>query len=131
MEVPKAGHQHKLHCSYAELVLSLKSRFYNLCPEFYWGRSCSVGRKLSSGPNGSVSRFTCEPPPCTLIVPGACKIRRACTFLQAPIQIMHLRISKKGELAPPWRIKIVMACDRTILRDVSQTVGNSPLRFPL
>ena len=29
---------------------------------------------------------------------------------------------------PPWRIKIVLASLRIILRDESQTVGNSPLR---
>ena len=36
--------------------------------------------------------------------------------------------TKDGEPSPPWRIKIVMACHRTILRDESQTVGNRPLR---
>ena len=29
--------------------------------------------------------------------------------------------------SPPWKIKIVMACLQTILRDESQTIGNSPL----
>ena len=33
-----------------------------------------------------------------------------------------------GEPSPPWRIKIVMAYLRIILKDESHTVGNSPLR---
>ena len=36
--------------------------------------------------------------------------------------------SKAGELSPPWKIRTVMACYRTILRDESHTVRNSPLR---
>ena len=36
--------------------------------------------------------------------------------------------TKEGEPSPPLRIKIVMACLRTILRIESQTVGNNPLR---
>ena len=37
--------------------------------------------------------------------------------------------TKVGEPSPPWWIKIVMACLRTILGDESQTIGNSSLRF--
>ena len=35
--------------------------------------------------------------------------------------------TKAGVQSPPGRIKIAMACFRIILRDVSQTVGNSSL----
>ena len=50
-----------------------------------------------------------ETPPCTLMSPGACKIRRGCNVLQVPIQIIPLvklmdvllnghSISAEGEL---------------------------------
>ena len=37
------------------------------------------------------------------------------------------RAAKVGEQFPPWRIKTVIACLRTILWNDSQIVGNSPL----
>ena len=36
---------------------------------------------LSSRPVGHGLRFACETPPCTLMAPGACKIRRDCNVL--------------------------------------------------
>ena len=58
-----------------------------------------------------------EIPPCALMAPGACKIRRECNVLQVPFQNYTSGGTKAGELSPPWKIKIVMACLRTILRD--------------
>ena len=37
-----------------------------------------------------------EIPPCTLMEPGACKIRRVCNFLQVSNQIIPLGILKLG-----------------------------------
>ena len=37
-----------------------------------------VGKAISSRPEGPGSSFVCETPPCTLMAPGACKIRRGC-----------------------------------------------------
>ena len=42
--------------------------------------------------------------------PGAPKIRRGCNVLQITIQVIPLRVPKKG--SHPLRIKIVMACLR-------------------
>ena len=60
---------------------------------------------------------------------GACKIRSGCNIPQVPIQYYTTGGTKVKELSPHWRIKTVMACVRTILRDESETVSNSPLRF--
>ena len=57
--------------------------------------------------------------PCTLVAPGACKIRRGCNILKVPIQIMPLGGIKVGEPSPPGRINIVMASLRIILMDGS------------
>ena len=38
-----------------------------------------------------------EKPPCTLMAPGACKIRRGCNVLQVPIQIIFLGVPKQGK----------------------------------
>ena len=40
--------------------------------------------------------------PCTLMAPGARKIRRGCNVLQVPVQIIPLWVPKPS---PPWRIK--------------------------
>ena len=61
-----------------------------------------------------------ETPPWTLMTPGA-KICCGCNVLQVPIQNYTSGGTKMGE------IEIVMACPWIILRDESQTVGNSPL----
>ena len=66
---------------------------------------------------------------CALMAPGECKIRHECNILQVPIQNHTSGGIKAREPSPPWRIKIVIACLQTILRDESQTVGNSPQRF--
>ena len=63
----------------------------------------------------------------TLMAPGACvkSVMVAMSFK------FHSNYTFGGteasEPSPPWRIKIVMACLRTILKDESKTVGNSPL----
>ena len=62
-----------------------------------------------------------ETAPCTLMTPGACKIRRGCNVLQVHIQIIPLGVPKR-------KIKIVITCLKTILTGESQTVGNNPLR---
>ena len=65
---------------------------------------------------------------CTLMEPGACKICWGCNVLQV---LIHPNYSsggtKAGEPSPPWWMKIVMGRVRIILRDQSETVGNSPL----
>ena len=65
----------------------------------------------------------------TRIAPGACKTRHKCNVLQVLIQNSNSLGTKVGEPFSPWRIKIVMACFRTILKDEAQTIGISPLRF--
>ena len=68
-------------------------------------------------------------PPCTLMAPGACKIRRGCVVFQVPIQNYSSGASKAEESSFQWRIKIVMSRLRTILGDESQTMNNSSHRF--
>ena len=62
------------------------------------------------------------------MAPGARKICLGSNVFQVPIQNITSGDTKVGEPSPPWLIKIVMACLRTILTDKSLTVGNSPLR---
>ena len=69
-----------------------------------------------------------ETPPCTLMAPGSCKIRRGCSVFLVPIQNYTPEDTKAWEPSHSWRIKIVIACLQTIPRDESQTVGNSSLR---
>ena len=98
------------------------------CIQFsYRDLSGPVSWALDSGPVARILGSTSEILPCTLMVPGACKIRRRCNVLQVPIQYYTSGSTKAGKPFPPWRIKIVMACLRTILRDESPTVGNSSL----
>ena len=33
--------------------------------------------------------------PCTLVAPGACKIRRGCNVLQVPMQVIPLGVPKR------------------------------------
>ena len=68
-----------------------------------------------------------EKPPCMLMTSDAYKICGEGNVLLVPFQITPLGGTKAGEPSHPWRIKIVMACLRIILRDESQTVGNNPL----
>ena len=66
-------------------------------------------------------------PPCILMAPSTCKNRRGCNVLQISIQHFTSVGSKAGESSLQWWIKIVMICLRTIVRNESQNVGNSPL----
>ena len=70
-----------------------------------------------------------EIPPCTLTAPGVCKICRGCNVLQVTIQNYISGGTDEGEPSRSWRIKIVMAYLRTILRNESQTIDNRPLRW--
>ena len=56
----------------------------------YQGRGCSVGRALSSRPEGPGSKLAWQKTTCTLMAPGACKIHRGYNVLQVPIQIIPL-----------------------------------------
>ena len=67
-----------------------------------------------------------ETPPCMLKAPGAC---RWCNVPQVPIQFYTSESIKAREPSSLLRIKIVMTCHQTILRDESQNVGNSSLRY--
>ena len=96
-------------------------------PMYISGRSCPVGRVLSSWPEGPGSKLARWKLSCILMVPGACKFRRGCNVLQVSIQIILLKVSKRESHIPPRRIKIAMAWLRIIFRDESQTVGNRPL----
>ena len=60
-----------------------------------WGRSWPVGRVLSSWAEGPGSRLAWRKLSCTLMAPGACKIRHGCNVLQVPIQIILLGIPKR------------------------------------
>ena len=40
-----------------------------------------------------------EKPPCTLMAPGECKIRRGCNVLKVPIQIIRLGVPKRGAIS--------------------------------
>ena len=60
------------------------------------GRGCPVDRVLISGPEGPGSRLDWRKLPCTLMAPGACKIRRGYNVLQVPIQIIPLGAPKRG-----------------------------------
>ena len=64
---------------------------------------------------------------CTRMTFGACKILRGCNVLQVPIQIVPLGVPKRGSHSLRGGSKIVMARFRIIIRNESQTVGNSPL----
>ena len=59
------------------------------------GRSCPVSRVLSSWPEDPSSRLAWRKLPCTLMAPGACKIRPGGNVLQAPIQIILLGVPKR------------------------------------
>ena len=37
-----------------------------------------------------------ETPPCKLMAPDACKIRRGCNVLEVPIQVLPLGVPKRG-----------------------------------
>ena len=80
------------------------------------GRSCPVGRVLSSSPEGPGSRLAWRKLPCTLMAPGACKISRGCNVFKFPSKLYLWGYQSRG------RIKFAMACLRIILRDESQTV---------
>ena len=56
--------------------------------------------------------------PCTLMPPGACKIRRVAILFKFPSKL-YLWGTKVGKPSPPWRTKFVIACLRSILRDES------------
>ena len=57
-------------------------------------------------------------------------IRTCAPNLQSVLPV-HLNFDQRcvNFEIPPWRIKIVIACLRTILRDKFQTVGNNLLRY--
>ena len=57
------------------------------------GRGCPV---FSSGPEARIRSSPAEKPPCALMAPGACKIRRECNVLQIPTQIIPLGVLKRG-----------------------------------
>ena len=63
------------------------------------------------------------------MAPGTCKIRPGCSVFQVPIPNPTTGGTKEGEPAPPWWIKIMMACILNKLREESQTVGNRPLYY--
>ena len=100
---------------------------WNVRPFSNLGRSCPVGRVLSSWPENPISRLAWRKLPCTLMAPGACKLRRGYNVLLVPFQIIPLGEPKRGEPFPPGQINIAIACLRIILRNESRIVGNSPL----
>ena len=54
---------------------------------FKEGSVSLVGRALDLRPEGPGSRLVADRrPPCTLMAPGACKIRRGCNVLHVPCQ---------------------------------------------
>ena len=71
--------------------------------------------------------FWGEKPSCTLMAPGACEIRHGCNVLQVNPPNYTPGSTKAGKPSTLWRIIIVMACLRIVLRDESQIVDNSPL----
>ena len=90
-----------------------------------WGSNCPQWvESLAPDRRARVRGSPGEKLPCTLMAHGACKIRRGCNVLQVPIQIIPLEVPQVGESSSPQKIKIVMACLRTILRDESLTVGS-------
>ena len=101
----------------------------NVCSKIHLrkGRSGLVSTALSSGPEGPGSSSPSvhgEIPPYTLMVLGACKLRCGCSVFQVFIENYTSGDTKARETSPPWQIKIMMTCLRTILRDESQTIGN-------
>ena len=72
-----------------------------LCPE--------VGKSDEhSAPNrrARVQGWPSETPPCMLMAPGACKIRRGCIVLQVPIQVIPLGVPKRGSHPHRGRSKL-------------------------
>ena len=69
------------------LYLDLKWHFLICSFVEFWAVLGLVGRALDLRPEGPGSRLvTDQRPPCTLMAPGACKIRRGCNVLQVPCQ---------------------------------------------
>ena len=66
--------------------------------------------------------------PYALMAPGACNIHHGSNVLQVPNQNYKSGVTKAEKPSPPWRIKIRIECLQNILRDESETVGNSPQR---
>ena len=61
----------------------------------------NIQRTFDQNPNGfgdlvRIRGSPGETSPCTLMTPGACKIRRGCNVLQVPIQIKLLEVPKCG-----------------------------------
>ena len=86
-----------------------------------------VAQSIDSAHSAPYGGTPGEKPSCTLMAPGACRICRGCNALQVPIQIIPLGVPKRGKPSTPGQIKIAMIYLRIILRDESQTDGNSPL----
>ena len=59
------------------------------------GAEATLSEELCSGPEGPVLRHACKTLPCTLIAPGACKIRRGGYVVQVPVQIIPLGVTKR------------------------------------
>ena len=65
-------------------------------------RGDPVDRALNSGPVARVRGLPEKTLPCTLMAPGACKIRRGRNVLQVPIQNYTSGGTKEGVQSPPW-----------------------------
>ena len=64
----------------------------------YGGSSFPVGRVLSSWSEGPGSRLLWQKLSCTLMAPGACKIRHGCNVFQVSIYIIPLGVPKRQSL---------------------------------
>ena len=83
-------------------------------------------QSVSSGPKGPGSRLAWRNT--VMYAIGTCVIQNPSWAQCPPIPNQITVGTTAGEPFPPWRIKIVLACFRIILRDETQTVDNSPLR---
>ena len=84
-----------------------------------------MGKALSSG-RAQVRGLPGKTPPCTLIVPDACKIRRGCNVFQVPIQNYSSGCTKAGKPSPPWQIKTMSPDSVHVLRFLE---GAAPCPF--
>ena len=91
---------------------------------------CLFSSHSASDQRTKVWRLPGKTLPLKLMTLSACEIFCGCNVLQVLIHPNYSsRGTKAGELSPPWWMKIAMACVRIILRDESQTVGNSLLHY--
>ena len=67
--------------------------------DLFLNRRVAIAKTIetsASHRNPRVQGSSGEKPRYTLKVPGSCKIRRGCNVLQVPIQIMPLKVPKRG-----------------------------------